>query len=64
VIATVGRHAFMIFPNRVADIGFVEDDELIVTTERKTPFGIELDASKIRKDDPRAQSLIPRTITP
>jgi hypothetical protein len=64
VIATVGRHAFVILPNRNADLGFVDDDEPIVTTERKTPFGVELDASKVHKDDPRAQNLIPTTITP
>jgi hypothetical protein len=64
VIATVGRRAFMIFPDRDTDLGLVDDDELIVTTERKTPFGVELVASKIHKDDPRAQNLVPHTPIP
>ena len=47
----------MVFPDREVDLGVVGEDELIVISERATPFGVELDASKICKDDPRAGAL-------
>jgi hypothetical protein len=63
VVACVGRHAYMIFPDRDVDLGLVGDDELIVTRERSTPSGTMLDAYKIHKDDPRARTLVPNSVS-
>jgi hypothetical protein len=60
VVAYVGRNAHMIFPDRDVDLGIVGDDELIITGERRTPSGVRLEAYKMHKDDPRAQSLAPQ----
>ena len=56
----MGRNAHMIFPDRDVDLGIVGDDELIITGERRTPSGVRLEAYKMHKDDPRAQSLAPQ----
>jgi hypothetical protein len=58
VVACVGQHMYMIFPNRDVDLGVIGDDELLVTGERQTPFGVRLEAYKIHKDDPKAQQLV------
>ena len=61
VMACVGSRMYMIFPDRDVDLGEVNtDEELIVTGERMTPTGIQLDAFKIHKDDPRAKQLAPQ----
>lgn len=60
IVAATGRHMYMILPNKDVDLGIIGDDDLIVTGERTTPFGVELDAFTIKKDDPRAQNLAPQ----
>jgi hypothetical protein len=60
IVACVGRHMYMIFPDRDVDLGIVSDDQLIVTGERTTSHGIVLEAFKISKDDPRAKTLVPQ----
>jgi hypothetical protein len=57
VLACVGGRTYVVFPDRDVDLGFVGEDELILTSERMTPLGVELDASKIHKDDPLAKVL-------
>ena len=57
VLACVAGRTYVVFPDRDVDLGVVGDDELIVTSERTTPLGVQLDASKIRKDDPLARTL-------
>jgi hypothetical protein len=57
VVACIGRRMYMILPDREVDLGIVGEDELIITGERTTPFGVRLEAFKIHKDDPRAQKL-------
>jgi len=57
VIACVGRRTYMIFPDRDVDLGIIEDDDRIITGEKKTPHGIQLQAYKIHKDDPRIANL-------
>jgi hypothetical protein len=52
VVVFVGRRATMVFPDREVDLGIIADDDLIVTGERATSFGVELDALKLKKDDP------------
>ena len=54
----IGRRTYVILPDKDVDLGEVGDDELIVTEERATPTGIELNAYKIHKSDPRAQHLV------
>ena len=53
VTACVGRRYYMIFPDRDVDLGIVGDDDRIMTGETKTPYGIQLEAYKLHKDDPR-----------
>ena len=57
VVAFVGERTIVILPDKDVDLGVVAEDELIVTRERLTPFGVEYEASKIKKDDPRAARL-------
>jgi hypothetical protein len=57
VAACAGRRTYIVFPDRDVDLGEVSHEELIVITERTTPLGVQLDAVKIRKDDPRARTL-------
>jgi hypothetical protein len=57
VLACVGRRTYVVFPDRDVDLGVVGDDELILTHERTTSLGVQLEASKIHKDDPRAKTL-------
>ncbi len=54
VVVLLGRRAIVILPDRDVDLGSVADDELIVTQERSTQFGVTWDALKIKKDGPRA----------
>ena len=58
VVACVSRHMFMVFPDRDVDLGIVDDDHLIVTGERTTPFGVKLEAFLLHKDDPKAKTLV------
>jgi hypothetical protein len=53
VIVGILRRRIVILPNKDVDVGDVADDELVMTSERRTPHGVELDAIKIKKDDPR-----------
>lgn len=55
VVVYIGQRAIVILPDREVDLGIVGDDKLIVTGERSTPFGVELDAFKLKKNDPLAQ---------
>jgi hypothetical protein len=57
VVACVGRRMYMIFPDRDVDLGIVGDDDRIITGERTTSHGVQLEAYKLHKDDPRAQNL-------
>lgn len=57
VIVCVGRHCYVILPDRDVDLGIVADDEIVLTVVEPTPAGARLDAVKIRKDDPRAAAL-------
>ena len=57
VIAAVGRRMYMIFPDRDVDLGIVGLEEFIVVDEMPTPLGVRLEARKVAKDDPRAQSV-------
>lgn len=59
VAAYVGRRMYMILPDKDVDLGVVGDDEIVVMSQKETPFGPTLDAFKIKTDDPRAQALGP-----
>jgi hypothetical protein len=56
VLVCVAGRTYIVFPDRDVDLGFVGDDEFIMTTEQTTPLGVQLDASKIRKDDSLAKT--------
>ena len=55
VMVRVGRHVYMIFPDRDVDVGEVGLDETIIIEERETPLGVELEPLKVPTNDPRAQ---------
>lgn len=57
VTVSVGREIYVIFPDKDVYLGVVEDDDLIVTREKHTAYGIDLTAEKIKRDDPLAQNL-------
>jgi hypothetical protein len=49
VTAQVGRHSWVLLPERDVDLGPLADDELILVQRVQTPFGIKLDAVKRRR---------------
>jgi len=51
--ASVGRHIYVIFPDRDVDLGDVGEDEMVVVGERRTLTGVRLEAHKLRHDDPK-----------
>ena len=53
VVVFIGHRAIVILPDRDVDLGDVAEDELIITTGRRGPRGIEFDAIKLKPDDPR-----------
>ena len=57
LLVCIGRRMHAIFPDRDVDLGLVQEDEVIVTGRRRTPWGIEMDALKLHKDDPRVREL-------
>lgn len=64
VIVKLGSRAIVIFPHKDVDLGPVGEDEMVVTQERRTAQGIELDAIKLRRDDPRAALVLPQEERP
>jgi hypothetical protein len=58
VVVFVGRHAHVVLPDRVVDLGPVAHDELILTSIVRTPRGVRLEPFKANKDDPRAQRFL------
>ena len=48
-----------ILPDRDVDLGPIGDDEMIVTEETRTARGIQLNAVKLKRNDPRAAQLVP-----
>ncbi len=57
VTVCVGRRTYVILPDKDVDLGLVDDDHRIITEEKQTRFGIQLEAHKMHKDDPRIQHL-------
>ena len=64
VMVCIGRRTYMILPDRDVDLGIVGDDERIVTGEKQTPFGIQLEAFTVHKDDPLGQLAKPPGFKP
>ena len=58
VMAVVAGHTYMILPDRDVDLGVLGDDDVIVTVERSTKFGVTHDVMKMHKDDPRAVAIM------
>jgi hypothetical protein len=61
IIAAVGRHMYMIFPDRDVDLGIVGLDEFIVVNAIETPTGIRLEPEKVGRDDPRSRGFPPNS---
>ncbi|WP_156947596.1 hypothetical protein [Bradyrhizobium sp. WSM3983] len=59
VIVKIGRRAIVILPDKDVDLGPVGDDEMIATQECRSAHGIELNAIKLKRTDPRAALVIP-----
>ena len=57
VVVFVGRHVYVIVPDRVVDLGVIEPEEIIVTQAIQTPQGLQLEPFKASKTDPRVQGL-------
>jgi len=64
VIVKLGLRAIAILPDKEVDLGPVGEDEMVVTRERRTPRGLELDVIKLRRDDARAAMLLPQDKRP
>lgn len=59
VIVKIGTRAIVILPDKDVDLGPVQDDEMVVTQEKMTAQGVELDAIKLKRNDHRAAQVIP-----
>lgn len=53
VVVFVGRHVYVIVPDRVVDLGETAPDDLILTNMVRTPQGIRLEPFKAGPGDPR-----------
>jgi hypothetical protein len=53
VLLRIGKRTIVVFPDSEVHLGVVADDERIITFEASTPRGLELDALKLKADDPR-----------
>ena len=60
VVVGIGKRAIVILPDREVDLGLVADDERIVVREHQGPAGAELDALKVKADDPLFFGLEPQ----
>ena len=47
----IGMHAIVVLPERDVDLGVVREDEVVVSTKRMTPNGLELGAEKIKRSE-------------
>jgi len=56
VIVRIGKRAIVVFPDRDAEVGLVEDDECVATSEVRGADGIRLDAIVMKLDDPRLKT--------
>jgi hypothetical protein len=59
VIVMIGLRAIVILPDKDVDLGPIGDDEMVVTEETRTARGIQLNAVKLKRKDPRADQLMP-----
>lgn len=62
VVVFVARHAYVILPDSVVDLGDVAPDDLILTAMTRTPQGIKVEPFKASNDDPRAREFLARTV--
>jgi hypothetical protein len=53
VTVAVRNNITVILPDKDIDLGIVNDDYVIVTIEKRGKNGVELEAMKLRRDDPR-----------
>ncbi|MEH6487122.1 hypothetical protein [Hyphomonas oceanitis] len=57
VVVWQGLDAIIVLPNTDKNLGRVRDDQLIITSEKRTPQGVVLDAVLMDRDDPRLSGL-------
>lgn len=57
VVVMIGKRAIVVFPDSEVDLGEIADDERIITSERRTLSGVQLEAHKLKADDPRIAGL-------
>ncbi len=53
VVVWQGLDAIAVLPDRDVVLGPVREDQLIITSERHTPFGLKLDVMLMDRNDPR-----------
>ena len=58
VLVSIGKQTIVILPDRNVDVGIVESDELVITEGKNGDRGLTFDAFKIKRDDPRAASIL------
>jgi hypothetical protein len=58
VLVSIGKRTLVILPDRDVDMGIVEDDEVVITEGIAGPKGLALTAFKMRREDPRAKSIL------
>ena len=57
VIVWQGPNAIAILPDREKNLGPVAEDQLIITSEKASALGVELDVMVVDKDDPILEKL-------
>lgn len=55
IVVFVGNRMTLILPDREVDLGEVGPDDRLLTIERMTPTGPQIEALKVHKDDPRVR---------
>lgn len=58
VVVWEGAEAIVLLPEKDVRLGHVGPDQLIVTVERRTPYGMEWDAELIHRDHADASKII------
>jgi hypothetical protein len=58
VLVCVGKQTIVILPDRNVEVGIVEVDEIVVSEGKSGPNGLSIHVFKIKRDDPRASSIL------
>jgi hypothetical protein len=55
ILVWIGKRLYAVLPDRDVDLGVFSEDEILIIKRLVTPGGIEWQAFKCHKDDPRAR---------